>query len=526
MIEQEYGSATHLLEMREITKDFPGVRALDRVNLYLDAGEVLGLVGENGAGKSTLMNILSGVYPAGTFSGEIHIKGKKTVFKSVKDAQNVGIAIIHQELSLVPKLTVMENIFLGREPRHRATGIMDREEMYFQAQTLLTGLGLAIHPEAIIETLSIGQQQMIEIARSLSVSSRIVVMDEPTSALTDKEIERLFDFIRNISAKGVAVIYISHKLEEVLEITRRIEVILDGQTVGGGLTRELTQKQIIALMVGRELNQMYPPAPAFRTAPARTVLAVKNLICVDREKPDKMVVNNISFELQEGEIIGLAGLMGAGRTELAEAIFGLAGKKIAGSIEINGVLSTIRAPDDAIKEGIGFVTEDRKLNGVIYRVSLRKNISLPSLDRLSYFYVMDEVQEEITVNEYIARLRIKAASPDVPVETLSGGNQQKAIIAKWLARKPRVLIMDEPTRGIDVAAKSEIHLLIRQLAAEGVGVIMISSELPEILGISDRILVIRENAIAGELDRDNASQEAVMHLAMGAGAVAAHSPVR
>ncbi len=499
-----------LLRMNSITKEFPGVKALDNVNFDLIEGECHALVGENGAGKSTLMKILSGVYPYGSYKGEILIDGEQKRFYNVKDAEKAGIAIIFQELSLVKELNVAENIFLGREPSR--FGFVNYELMYRKTQELLQDLHLPIDPRTPVGELSIGKQQIIEIAKALSKQARILLLDEPTSALTESETETLFEIIRKLKKRNVGMIYISHKLEEVFSISDRITVLRDGKTVKTDLTKNLTKNRVISLMVGREAEEVFPKiSHSF----GDIVLEVKNLTAYDEEDSNKKVLKNVSFYVRKGEVLGIAGLMGAGRTELLRAIFGDWRGKRTGDIFIEGRKITINSPLDAIRNRIAFVTEDRKRYGLILEKSILENATLASLKKFAKAFITDKTGEIRATQELIDSLKIKATSPFTTVENLSGGNQQKVVLGKWLLTDPKILFLDEPTRGIDVVAKQEFYLQINNLVQQERAIVLVSSELPEILGLSDRILVLREGEVAGEFLRLEATPEKVMQAATG-----------
>ena len=497
-----------LLEMRNITKSFPGVKALDGVSFDLNAGEVHALVGENGAGKSTLIKILAGVHPE--YGGEIFLDGSVRRFASVRESEKAGIAVIYQELSLVKDLNVAENIFLGREPRR--FGVINWEVLYSRAQKLLNDLHLEIDPRTPVLNLGIGQQQLVEIAKALSQEARIVVLDEPTAALTDAEVETLFGILNKLRDRGVAMIYISHKLDEVFRISERITVLRDGRTVGTDLTSALDEPQVIAKMVGREVGQIFPEAKHDR---GDVVFEARNVTVEDPGVPGKLLVDKVGFAARKGEVLGIAGLMGSGRSELLMAIFGAHPGRKSCEIFIDGKPIEIRQPSDAIKNGIGFVTEDRKRYGLILEQTILKNMTLAGLRRLSGRFITDE-DAEAAVGERASRdLRIKATSVFTIAGTLSGGNQQKVVLAKWLLTNPRVLFLDEPTRGIDVGAKQEIYAQINRLAETGIAIILVSSELPEVLGLADRVIVLHEGRVTGEFRRAEATPEAVMSCATG-----------
>ncbi|NUN96716.1 MAG: sugar ABC transporter ATP-binding protein [Candidatus Omnitrophica bacterium] len=501
--------STPILEMRDISKDFDGVHALSHVNFSVAEGEIHALVGENGAGKSTLMKILSGVYPHGTYGGGIHYRGQEARFADTRAAQDSGIAIIHQELNLVSGMTVAENIFLGREPNR--FGWVDWRRMRAEARALLDRVGLDFPPETPVSSLSVGQCQMTEIAKALSQKVDLLILDEPTSALTDPEIERLFELLFQLRSQGVTSIYISHKLEEVFRLADTITVLRDGRAVGTWARDETDPRRVVAAMVGRDISDLFPWQTRSSGDPA---LEVEGLTVTD-PSAHRPILDGISFSLRAGEILGVAGLMGAGRTELAGSLFGVPPGKLVGKVRVNGAPVEIRHPLDAIRRGIALLTEDRKQSGLLFNLSIAKNITLAALDRVASGPMLNPASERALAADYAGRLTVKSANLANLVGTLSGGNQQKVLLARWLATEPRILILDEPTRGIDVGAKVEIYRLMIELARAGLAILMISSELPEVLGMSDRILVMREGRIAGELSREAASEEEVMHLATG-----------
>jgi ribose transport system ATP-binding protein len=489
-----------LLEMNQICKSFPGVRALENVDLLLERGEVLALLGENGAGKSTLIKTLSGAVTPD--SGSIHIEGKSITIYDPVDAQNAGVAVIYQEFNLVPSLSARENIFLGREKTKG--GFFNRREESRNAAALFGRVGVKVNPETPCSRLSVAQQQAVEIAKALSLDARIIVMDEPSATLTLQEVESLFAIIRDLKSQGIGVIYISHRLDEIFEIADRVMVMRDGHYVGSKPVGEVTRSGLIEMMVGRTLEEEFPKVPAKQGA---VRLAVEGLI-------RGQVVRDVSLEIRSGEILALTGLVGAGRTETARLIFG-ADRLDSGSIKLDGKALDIRQPSDAIRNGICLLTEDRKSQGLILNQSVRTNFGLPNLPKLSAFGFVNSRQERQAFGSYVEQLKIKIPHQEQIAKNLSGGNQQKVVLAKWLESNSEVVIFDEPTRGIDVGAKYEIYLLMNELAAEGKAVLMISSELPEVLGMADRILVMHEGIISGEITNvPDATQEEIMELAV------------
>ncbi len=499
-----------LLEMRQITKEFPGVKALDGVTFDLHSGEFHALVGENGAGKSTLMKVLSGVYPYGTYGGEIAVEGSERRFATIREAENAGIAIIFQELSLVKELTVGENIFLGKEPSR--FGVINWSELYHRASSLLKELHLPIDPRTPVGNLGIGQQQLVEIAKALSKEAKILVLDEPTAALTESEVETLFTILRKLKDRGVGMIYISHKLDEVFEMADRITVLRDGRTVGTSPAADMTKDKVIALMVGREVGDIFPvSAHEF----GETALEVTNFTAFDPEIPGKKLVDNVSFSVRKGEVVGIAGLMGAGRSELLMSVFGAWTGRASGSLKVEGKQVEIRTPSDAIANGIGFVTEDRKRYGLLLEQTILDNMTLAGLKRISGAFMTHRSRETAAATSTMESLRVKANSPMTVAGTLSGGNQQKVVLGKWLLTNPKILFLDEPTRGIDVGAKQEIYAEINRLAKEGLAIVLVSSELPEVLGLADRVVVLHEGKLTGEFSRSEATPEKVMAAATG-----------
>jgi D-xylose transport system ATP-binding protein len=499
-----------LLEMKNIVKEFPGVRALDGVSFTLEEGEFHALVGENGAGKSTLMKVLSGVYPYGTYEGEILVNGETRSFTDIRDSEQAGIAIVFQELSLVKELTVGENIFLGREPAR--LGIVNWSELYHRASKLLSDLNLPIDPSLEVGTLGIGQQQLVEIAKALSQNGRILVLDEPTAALTESEVETLFGILRKLTARGVGIIYISHKLDEVFAMADRITVLRDGKTVGTHAAAELTKDKVISAMVGRDVGDIFPKTDHEL---GETALDVKGLTVFSTDETHRKLVDDVSFSVRKGEVLGIAGLMGSGRTETLMAIFGAAPNESSREVYVEGKRVNITSPSDAIEHGVGFVTEDRKRYGLILEQTILDNVTLAGLKKISGAFLTHRTRETLAANGPMRSLRIKANSPLTVTGTLSGGNQQKVVLGKWLLTHPKVLFLDEPTRGIDVGAKQEIYAEINKLAKEGLAIVLVSSELPEVLGLSDRVLVLRDGKVAGEFTRTEASPERVMAAATG-----------
>ena len=492
--------AENLIQMEHIHKYFPGVHALNDVHLSVNAGEVHALIGENGAGKSTLMKVLNGIYKKD--GGRILYKGSEVELDGPEAAQALGIGMIHQELNLMPHLTVAQNIFIGREPM-RLGLFIDAAKANAQAQQLLDSLNIRIDATTLVSNLSVAKQQLVEIAKALSYDSELLVMDEPTAALTESEIVELFKFIRQLKAKGHGIIYISHRLEELWEISDRVTVMRDGQYVDTVNTADVTKEDIINMMVGRVIYE--DPKQKSNVPPdAPVVLEARNLVAKN--------VKDVSFTLRKGEILGFAGLMGAGRTETVRALFG-ADPLESGEIYLHGKKVEIRSPSDAVKHGIGYLSEDRKAFGLATGLSVRENTVMAYLEKFTRGLFVNDRQVDKTTSQYVDQIGIKTPSNRQLIKNLSGGNQQKVVIAKWLVRDCQVLIFDEPTRGIDVGAKSEIYKLMNQLAAQGKSIIMISSELPELLRMSDRILVMSEGHAAGELDISEATQTAIMHYA-------------
>ena len=505
-----------VLRMEHIVKEFPGVRALDNVNFEARAAEVLALVGENGAGKSTLMKVLGGAWPYPTYQGDILINGESKRFYSTRDAEQSSVAIIYQELNLIAELSVAENIFLDRQPTNRL-GAIDWRRLNSDTQTLLDELGIRdFKPADQVKHLTVGKQQMVEIAKALSKRARILVLDEPTSALTEREVADLFRILRKLKRDGVCMCYISHKMEEIKQIADRVVVLRDGQTIGSVTPiTDITLDQIITRMVGRDIKDMFPRSARQR---GEKILEVRNFSVDHPDLPGEKRVKQASFSAYRGEILGISGLMGSGRTELVSAIFGAFPGAVHGDVLIEGNKVDIRSPADAIDHGVALLTEDRKALGLFLGQSIAFNTTIASLQTISTGLtgVIDASRERALVEKYVAQLDIKAPDIDAIVGTLSGGNQQKVIFGKWLNAGPKIFILDEPTRGIDIGAKVEIYKLLDRLAGEGVAIIIISSELPEVLGMSDRILVMSGGAIVAEFTREQATREAIMEFATGA----------
>ncbi len=497
-----------LLQMIHISKSFPGVQALNDVSFDLQKGEVVGLVGENGAGKSTLMKILSGVYPPD--EGEILIEGQPVQFSSPKDAAMAGVAIIYQELSLVPSMSVMENILMGREPRTRVKTI-DWREMARVATDLMKQMEMEIDVRRPVEEFPVAIQQMIEIAKALSLNARVLIMDEPTSSLSEHETERLFDIVRRLKARGVGVVYISHKMEEIYQIADRITVLRDGAHVGSAPRTELPAERMIQWMVGRKIDQFFPSR---ERRIGNELLRAQGLTMPQPGKPGVKLLDDVSFSLHSGEILGLAGLRGAGNSELLGAIFGRYGSVPTGELYVKGRKVNIVSPPEAIANGMAYLTNDRKASGLILPMSVLHNMTLVSLGRMTRLGWLNPMVEQRTCAPFVDSLSVRTPSLRAEVSTLSGGNQQKVILGKWLMSEPVILLLDEPTRGIDVGAKAEIYSLMNKWACEGKGILLITSELPELLAMSDRILVMHRGKVTAEFSHEEATQEKVMAAAM------------
>lgn len=491
-----------ILEMKDIKKYFYGVKALDGVDFKIRTGEVHALIGENGAGKSTLVKILAGVHQP--TAGTIIFHDKPVQFPSPQISQQAGISAIHQEATMFPELSVAENIFMGHHIKNKSNGLLSWKEMKDKTQILLAKLELDIHPDTKVKNLSVAQRHMVEIAKALSLNAKIVIMDEPTSALTLKEVEYLYKIIRKLKSEGKAIIFISHKFEEISGIADYFTVLRDGKYIGEGKIAGVTIDKIIQMMIGRSLKHMYPKLKAEQ---GDIILKVENLTKIG-------IFKNVSFELHKGEILGFFGLVGAGRSEVMRTIFGI-DSKTSGEVFINGEKINITNPSDAMNYGLAYLPEDRQIQGAILAMNIRENITLPIIDRISRHIFLDHNREFEITDEYGKYIEIKAAGWDQLVEDLSGGNQQKVVLAKWIATKPRILIMDEPTKGIDVATKATVHNFISELAKQGIAIILISSELPEILGMSNNIIIMHEGVVTAKFTREEANSEKIIKAATG-----------
>ncbi|MGQ2956806.1 sugar ABC transporter ATP-binding protein GguA, partial [Agrobacterium sp.] len=500
---------------RNITKTFPGVKALENVNLKVKEGEIHALVGENGAGKSTLMKVLSGVYPAGTYEGEIHYEGAVRNFRAINDSEDIGIIIIHQELALVPLLSIAENIFLGNEVA--SNGVISWQQTFNRTRELLKKVGLKESPETLITDIGVGKQQLVEIAKALSKSVKLLILDEPTASLNESDSEALLNLLIEFRKQGMTSIIITHKLNEVRKVADQITVLRDGMTVKtlDCHQEEISEDVIIRNMVGRDLEDRYPP----RDVPiGETILEVKNWNAYHQQHRDRKVLHDINVTVRKGEVVGIAGLMGAGRTEFAMSVFGKSyGHKISGEVLIHGKPVDVSTVRRAIDAGLAYVTEDRKHLGLVLNDNILHNTTLANLAGVSSASIIDDIKEMKVASDFRTRLRIRSSGIFQETVNLSGGNQQKVVLSKWLFSNPDVLILDEPTRGIDVGAKYEIYTIINQLAADGKGVLMISSEMPELLGNCDRIYVMNEGRIVAELPKGEASQESIMRAIMRSG---------
>jgi putative multiple sugar transport system ATP-binding protein len=501
-----------ILEMRNITKTFPGVKALDNVNFSVKQGEIHALVGENGAGKSTLMKVLSGVYPHGSYSGDIYFQGGECRFQNIHDSEEVGLVIIHQELALVPYLSIAENLFLGNE--RAKNGVIDWNESISKTKELLNQVGLHESPNTLITNMGVGKQQLVEIAKALAKKVKLLILDEPTASLNDSDSEKLLGLLLQFKARGISSILISHKLNEISKVADSITILRDGSTIETLDCHQdkITEDRIIRGMVGRDMTHRFPPRDSNI---GEVIFEVRDWNVYHPLHEDRKVSNNVNISVRKGEVVGIAGLMGAGRTELAMSIFGRAyGTRISGAAYKNGKEVDISTIDKAISNGIAYATEDRKAYGLILIQEIKDNVTLANLEAISDRGVINEPKEMTVTREYRDKLNIKCSSIRQLAVNLSGGNQQKVVLSKWLFANPEILILDEPTRGIDVGAKYEIYTIINRLASEGKGIIFISSELPEILGVCDRIYVMRDGKIAGEMPASEASQERVMKYIM------------
>lgn len=501
-----------ILDIQNVTKSFPGVVALKNVDLKIRRGEIHGICGENGAGKSTLMKILAGVYPYGSYEGNVHYEGRELKFEnsSIRQARDEGIAIVHQELTLVPDMTVGENVYLGNEPKEN--GVINWNKLYADTRTILKKYKLDVDPHSITKTLGVGKMQMVEIAKALSENAKILILDEPTSALTEAETEKLMEILRTLQSHGVTCIYISHKLEEFFRISDRVTIMRDGEVCTTKNINDLAMEQMVKYMVGREMKERFPKG---NRRPGEVIYKIIDLRAEDPNRAGHEVVKGVNFTLRQGEILGIAGLMGSGRTELVMTLFGEYGKITEGKVVLEGREINIKSANDAIRNGLSLVPEDRKGKGLILIQSVLKNLTLPNLGQFASMLRIDKNAELKAGMLQSQNLAIKTPSLHTLCETLSGGNQQKVVIAKWLMSKPKILIMDDPTRGVDVGAKFEIYKLMNELAERNVSIIMISSDLEEVLGMSDRVMVMHNGHSKATLDISEATQEKVMALATG-----------
>jgi len=499
-----------ILEMKNIIKTFPGVKALDNVNLKLKKGEIHALAGENGAGKSTLMKVLSGVYPHGTYTGDIEVEGKVVEFKDIKESEELGIVIIHQELALAPNLSIAENIFLGNEIEKN--GIINWNGTINLTKDLMKKVGLSEHPDTLISDIGVGKQQLVEIAKALSKKVKILILDEPTSTLNEKDSDNLLELIMELKNHGISCILITHKLNEICKVADSLTIIRDGKTIESLDFKKdnIDEDRIVKGMVGRDLSHRYPER---KTNIGEIIFEIKDWNVYHPEKKDRKIISNVNFNIKKGEVVGISGLMGAGRTELAMSIFGKSyGQKIKGKIFKNGKEIILNSVHEAIEHGLAYVTEDRKKLGLILDDTIKQNTTITNLKKISKNFIIDENKEIVVAEDLRQQMKTKCSSILQKVANLSGGNQQKVVLSKWMFSEPDILILDEPTRGIDVGAKYEIYTIINQLVEEGKGVLIISSELPEILGMCDRIYIMNEGKIIGEMDSKNASQEEIMKI--------------
>jgi putative multiple sugar transport system ATP-binding protein len=498
--------ASMILEMRDITKTFPGVKALSNVNLSVEEGEIHAVVGENGAGKSTLMKVLSGVYPSGTYDGKIIYRGQECHFKGIHDSEHQGIVIIHQELALVPMLSIAENIFLGNE--HARFGVIDWNANETRTSALLRKVGLNEDPKTLITNIGVGKQQLVEIAKALSKEVKLLILDEPTASLSEKDSHALLDLLLEFKRQGMTAILISHKLNEVKKVADRVTVIRDGQTIETMDKDEVTEDRIITSMVGRTMENRYPPR---EPKIGETIFEVRNWSVYHPLHPERQIIKNVDLSVKKGEVVGIAGLMGAGRTEFAMSVFGKSyGQKITGEVFLHGKKVDTSTVGKAVACGLAYATEDRKTYGLNLIDHIKHNVTLANLKGVSSNGVLDDIRELRVANDYRAKTNIRASSVYQMTGNLSGGNQQKVVLSKWLFANPEVLILDEPTRGIDVGAKYEIYTIIARLASEGKAIIVISSEMPELLGITDRVYVMNEGRIVSEMAAEDATQEKIM----------------
>lgn len=499
------------IEMKNITKKFSGVKALDDVTFSVQQGDIHALVGENGAGKSTLMNILSGSYSHHTVEGCVFINGQEVKLNNPKEANQHGIVMVHQELALIPELSVAENMFLGNMPLKN--GMIDWKTMYTKAMEALKRLSLDIDVHLKVKHLSVGHQQLVEISKAILMGGKVMILDEPTAPLTGREIEFLFKVLRQLKEEGITIIYISHRLEEIFALTDTVSVMRDGRMITTKKTSEVSEHDLVSFMIGREMEDFYPKE---KTMIGNTILSIKNYCVAHPNYPGKNIVNDVTMSFKAGEIVGIAGLLGAGRTELMSALIGAYTQKGSGIVELNNKEVKIKNPRQAIGYGIGFVSEDRKGNGLILKQTIGFNTSLAALDRVTKNRLLNKRKEEKLTLDMIEKLKIKTTNYINPVKSLSGGNQQKVVLAKWMATDPKILILDEPTRGVDVGAKYEIYSIMKKLAQQNVAIIMISSDMQEIIGMSDRVYVMYEGKVSGELKRDQLSEKAIMEYAAGA----------